>query len=161
MSEDLEISRTLVEELPLFKGFSGYDMELISEYLEIKEFKPYEYVFKEGDPYGSAYFLIEGAVQILKKIEENKQPKVLAEIRVPHMFGELALISMGKRSASVLTLEPLTVAELSSENFEKLITFQPEIAVNIIRRIANVISDRLKVSNENFVHLSLEIDSSL
>jgi len=161
MSEIRKISKEEVANIPFFYGLSDYDLSIIAEYLQHVEFKALEYVFKEGEHYGSAFFLIKGAVQILKQMEKNMKPKVLAEIRVPQMFGELALISKGTRSASVLALETLTVAELSCDNFEKLILHHPELGVNIIRRIANVISNRLKISNTNYVNMCNEMESSL
>lgn len=161
MSENANLTLEEISSISLFQGLSEYDLYILSEYLKKVEFKACEYVFKEGEPYGSAYFLLQGSVQILKHVENKARQQVLAEIKVPQMFGELALISRGSRSASVLTLEPVVVAEFNCEDFERFIKTQPELAINVTLRIAYIISNRLKISNKNYVRLCSEMETTI
>lgn len=160
MDEKLPVTDEIMESIAFFHGLSDNDMRIIPEYLNLVRFNALEYVFKEGDPYGSAYFLLNGSVQILKHFESQSKQQVLAEITKPQMFGELALVSKGNRSASILTLEPIEAVEISSANFERIITKYPVLAVEIMRRIANVISTRLQISNKTLVHLCAEVETS-
>lgn len=146
-------------QIPFLNDLPDDQLEILSEVMNKKYFAEKDFVFKEGDCFSSVYFLIKGAVKIFKKVPEQTNHKVLAELRAPQLLGEQALISHGKRSASAYALEPLVVAELTYLDFELLIEKHPRLAVNIVRKIANIISVRLKTLNSKYVKEGNQMNS--
>ena len=108
-----------VAKIPFFYDVVGDDLEKLATILAVKSFKGEQTVFKEGDEQSGMFFILEGDVQILKKNNKGKQ-ELLTVLCAPQIFGEMALIDRGRRSATVVAQSELTTAELTRENFENL-----------------------------------------
>ena len=146
-------------QIPFLNDLPDNQLEILAEVMNKKYFASNDYVFREGDAFSSVYFLIKGSVKILKKVPDLAEQKMLAELRAPQLLGEQALISHGKRSAAAYAMEPLMVAELTYQDFEMLIEKHPRLAVNIIKKIANIISVRLKTLNAKYVKEGNQMNS--
>lgn len=59
-------------------------------------------VFVEGDPAGEAFVIVSGMVEI--SIRKNGRKVVLARLAEGQMFGEMAIISQERRSATAYCL---------------------------------------------------------
>jgi CRP-like cAMP-binding protein len=99
-------------------------------------------IFKQGEEGRSLYIIVSGRVKV--HIGDRK----LAEVDTGKYFGEMAVFDTQPRSASVTTLEPCDCLELTQEQLYDAIEETPEIAVNIIRKLSQIIR-RL---NENISH---------
>jgi CRP-like cAMP-binding protein len=76
-------------------------------------------IIKEGEV-GDAYYVIKsGRVAVIKK-ENREQPEQVAVLGEGEAFGEEALISGKRRSATCRTLEETVVLSLSKADFEKI-----------------------------------------
>ncbi len=59
------------------------------------------YVFRKGDPATDFYVLEKGEVEVLRQLEEGKEPEVVAVFGPGDFFGEMALVEDRPRNASV------------------------------------------------------------
>jgi CRP-like cAMP-binding protein len=76
-------------------------------------------IIKEGEV-GDAYYVIKsGKVAVLKK-EDREQPEQVAVLSEGEAFGEEALISGKRRSATCRAMEETVVLSLSKADFEKI-----------------------------------------
>lgn len=100
-------------------------------------------VFAEGDPGDSVYFIVEGAVQVLRKTESGR-PRLLAHIRDGWLVGEMAILDRGPRSATVLAVGKTRMACLRLVDFEALLSDDPVTASLMLRRVARMLSLRLR-----------------
>jgi EAL domain-containing protein (putative c-di-GMP-specific phosphodiesterase class I) len=73
-------------------------------------------LFREGEPADCAYILQEGRLEVSQLHGGAKE--VVAELNPGDLFGELALIQDGVRSATVTALEPPTVAVILREQLD-------------------------------------------
>jgi CRP-like cAMP-binding protein len=80
------------------------------------------------------YFLTGGKVRVIIYSSEGKVV-VFRDLRAPAMFGEIAAIDGGPRSASIEVVEACTVASLSATEFERLLLREPTVAVATLRHI--------------------------
>ena len=69
----------------------------------------------------------------------------------PSMFGEMALIDGSRRSATALANSTVKTLSLKKKDFERLIENHPSVAITILRRIARIISMRLRRTNIFYV----------
>ena len=60
---------------------------------------------------------------------------VFTDLRPGAMFGEIAAIDRGPRSASVEAIEACTIASLSAPQFEDLLMGQPVVALATLRHV--------------------------
>src|SRR5262249_43093541 len=61
---------------------------------------------------------------------------VFVDLKATMMFGEIAAIDRGPRSASIEALEPCLIASLSSDAFEKLMLREPSVAIAALSHMA-------------------------
>jgi CRP-like cAMP-binding protein len=141
-----------VAKIPFFYDVMGEDLDKLANILEQKSFKADQLVFNEGDEQTGMYFILEGEVQILKKNIRGKQ-ELLTVLCAPQIFGEMALIDRGRRSASVIAQTELVTAELTRENFEVFMDEEPALAVHIIRKIAHTLSLRLRKVSASYANV--------
>jgi CRP-like cAMP-binding protein len=90
-------------------------------------------------------FLVRGKARVIIYSPEGKAV-IFTDLQTGMMFGEIAAIDRGRRSASIEALEPCTVASMSAEKFEALMLDEPSVAVATLRHLAGEVrrlSDRV------------------
>ena len=80
-------------------------------------------------------FLLSGKARVVIYSSEGIAV-VFRDLTAGMMFGEIAAIDRGPRSASVESLEPCTVASLSAESFEELLVNEPSVALATLQHLA-------------------------
>lgn len=141
-----------VAKIPFFYDVVGDDLDNLAEVLSERAFKSEQLVFQEGDEQTGMYFILKGEVQILKKNNKGKQ-ELLTVLCAPQIFGEMALIDRGRRSATVVAQSELVTAELTRENFEIFMNNKPSLAVHVIRKIAHTLSLRLRKVSASYANV--------
>ena len=71
-------------------------------------FEPGEVIFREGDPAAGAFLVESGTVTISTAGEDGHV--VLATLGPGDLFGEIAVIASGRRTATVESLGPMVLA---------------------------------------------------
>jgi serine/threonine-protein kinase len=97
------------------------------------------YIVREGEPGDAAYILVEGRCEIRKGA-----PGVAETLKVLEpgdVFGEMAILTEGPRTASVLATEPTTVLVVTSRVLEQeMAALKPWIA-RLLESLANRFRD--------------------
>jgi CRP-like cAMP-binding protein len=104
-----------------------------------KEFKRGTSLFREGEPGKEMYVLQSGRVAISKKVRDVE--KVLAVLGPGEFFGEMAIISNKPRNASATVEEDARLLVIDPRTFEMMIRGNSEIAVRMIKKLAERLSD--------------------
>ncbi len=123
-------------------------------------------LFREGDPGKEMYVLQSGKVAISKKVRDVE--KVLAILGPGEFFGEMAIISNKPRNASATVEEEARVLVIDPRTFEAMIRGNSEIAVRMIKKLAERLSDAdaqienllLSDPNSRIVHHMLQLCQS-
>jgi CRP-like cAMP-binding protein len=104
-----------------------------------KEFPKGTVLFREGEPGKEMYVLQSGKVAISKKVRDVE--KVLAILGPGEFFGEMAIISNKPRNASASIEEDARLLMIDPRTFEAMIRGNAEIAVRMIKKLAERLSD--------------------
>ncbi len=99
-----------------------------------KNFQPGDYIFKEGETGGYAYLLEEGSVEIVKLTPKGLS--VLVTLQKGALFGEMAIIEGGLRSAGAKAATSVSVKEIDSGDFLGYIQGKPQVALNLLKRMS-------------------------
>ena len=99
-----------------------------------KNFQPGDYIFKEGETGGYAYLLEEGSVEIVKLTPKGLS--VLVTLQKGTLFGEMAIIEGGLRSAGAKAVTSVSVKEIDSSDFLAYIRGKPQVALNLLKRMS-------------------------
>jgi HlyD family secretion protein len=100
-----------------------------------RSFAAGEFIFEEGDIGDFAYVLLSGEAEICK-ISEGEIIK-LVDIKANTLFGEMALIDKSVRSASARAITDIIVREIDETAFMAHIKKSPDVAMNMMLRLAN------------------------
>ncbi len=96
-------------------------------------------LFREGDPGKEMYVLQAGLVAISKRVRDVE--KVLAVLGAGEFFGEMAIISNKPRNASAMVESDARLLVIDPRTFEAMIRGNSEIAVRMIKKLAERLSD--------------------
>jgi CRP/FNR family cyclic AMP-dependent transcriptional regulator len=96
-------------------------------------------LFREGEPGKEMFVLQSGKVAISKKVRDVE--KVLAILGPGEFFGEMAIISNKPRNASAIVEEDAKLLMIDPRTFEAMIRGNSEIAVRMIKKLAERLSD--------------------
>jgi signal-transduction protein with cAMP-binding, CBS, and nucleotidyltransferase domain len=78
------------------------------------------FVFKKGDPATDFYVVEKGEVEVLRQLEEGKEPEVVAVFGAGDFFGEMALVEERPRNASVRTRTDTEVTVIGKGMFARM-----------------------------------------
>jgi len=97
-----------------------------------------ELIIRKGDADTDVYFVLSGQVAVFNYVDTAAQV-FLSEFFPGDMFGELAVIDGGVRSAWVVAVADSTVAVLPGAVFLKAVTSNSDITLNIMKHMSQII----------------------
>lgn len=110
--------------------------EALGRYGRLRTYPARTALFHQGDPSRHVLILMAGWVKITSVSRGGSE--ALLALRGPgDILGELAAVDGGPRSATVTTLMPCRVQAVDGERFVEAVTQLPEIALALIRHLAN------------------------
>lgn len=112
------------------------------------EIKNGELALRAGDRGDTAYFILSGAVEVF--IERDGRHVTLARLGKGEIFGEMAIIDPGPRSASVRAVEDTICIVTTYDDFTRSMAENPQFATEFLRTLVA----RLREANARIVELS-------
>lgn len=126
---------TMFENVPLFEGLSGADIEALSSRAITRNYRKNTIVIDQGDETDSLYVVISGRLKVFLRDEEGKEV-ILAFLNPGESFGELSLLDRSPRSASVETQEETKLAMISRTPFYEFLSSNIQVTINLLETLA-------------------------
>ncbi|EXI71065.1 MAG TPA: cyclic nucleotide-binding domain-containing protein [Candidatus Accumulibacter phosphatis] len=135
-----------LQQQPLFGGVGDAATQAIMQLMRPQEFAAGEVIVHEGDDGDSLFVICSGTVEVLKACPTAADPlgKRIAVLGVGDVFGEMELIDMQHRSASIRTLEPVRVLALDNGSLFRVYESDPPTFTLIVMNLARELSRRLR-----------------
>lgn len=111
-------------------------------------------IIREGAPGGMLHVILEGNVEVRKKAATGDE-KPLATLGPGTVFGEMSLFDGFPYSASVVSTELTRTLSMFRNDFMSLADTAPVLAFKISVNLLNILSRKLRKTNENLVTLAL------
>lgn len=140
LDEEDEVSVALAE-VPIFGGLSAAELELVGGMLEQRRFEAGAVVVEEGSPGRELFVIARGEAEVLKGAT------TLATLDPPACFGEMALIGIVPRSATVRARTELTAMVLPYQRIAALSESHPRTFTMIVMNLAREVCRRLQQTN--------------
>ena len=105
-----------------------------------KTYEPGEVIIAEYEPGDSFYLIQSGRVQLVKCVNGSK--KNLDVLKPGEFFGEMAILDNSPRSATCMAAGRVKCLEFNKENFELLITGNPQMALLLLKLFCKRIYDQ-------------------
>jgi len=131
--------------LPLVSDFTADQIERLRGWLEPVAWSAGEVVFRSGDPGSSLYLVTQGRASV--HILHDDGDIRLATFAPGAVFGELALLDRGPRSATITADEDLKAFGLSDASFAVLCQQQPDLAIKLLTALGRELSVRIRYAN--------------
>ena len=123
---------------PVASGLKQFSLPAFARFA--KTFEPGSVIISEYEP-GDCFYLIQsGRVQLVKCV--NGKKKNLDILMPGEFFGEMAILENTPRSATCVAIDKVEVLEFNKQNFEILITGNPQIAMILIKLFCKRIYDQ-------------------
>jgi CRP/FNR family transcriptional regulator len=148
MGED---SVELLTRVPLFAELSGAELDHIASVAVPRSFPKGVRVFHEGDHSDACYIVRAGDLRVTREHSDGRAI-ALATLGPGDIFGELAMLDGGTRSASVETLTDAELLALPAPDVRRVIAAHGDIAAKLIVAITR----RLRETNERVARQSFQ-----
>jgi CRP/FNR family transcriptional regulator, cyclic AMP receptor protein len=113
-------------------GLEPQELDELTRQAAVRKLPRQALVVSEGDRTDSLYIILSGKVKVF--LSEEGRQVTLRTLGPGDYFGEMVL-DQGPRSASVMTVEPATLATVSRDTFEAFIAAHPDFTVRLIKKL--------------------------
>lgn len=122
----------------LFSQLDSRGLKEVASAATMRSATKHDIIFHEGDVATAFYIVASGKVKVMKTSPDGKEQILM--IALPgDSFAEAALFGGGKFPASAEALEDSELIMISREKFVRLLGQNPDIAVNLIARLAGLL----------------------
>jgi CRP/FNR family transcriptional regulator, cyclic AMP receptor protein len=144
-ARDVPISNVALREIGLFGALSDEILDHLARRLVTARVVPGDVIFREGDAFArEMYVVLDGEMEVFKRGRRSKEVRI-AILGPNDWFGEMSLIDMQPRSATVRALAPSRLLKMTSEDLDDLYRCDLKSYALIVLNIARGMSRRLRV----------------
>lgn len=132
----------LLEKFPAFKGLPSLVKLALAQKLQVIRVDEVTPVFAEGEASDGAWFILEGEVSV------GRNGKTLANLPAGTMFGVVACLDHGPRSASCVTTGPATLLRMLRRDFDQLFLSGHRFAFQLVDLVGRQLVQHLRDANQ-------------
>jgi len=136
----------VLQGMPVFGGLREDALRVLLEQARTVERRAGSWFFREGDPARSMFVLETGEAQVTKQWREREF--VLNSLKPGDCFGEMALMDLAPRSASVRAETDCRSMEFSTDDLLRLYEVDVEQFALIQMNIGREVCRRLRATDE-------------
>jgi CRP-like cAMP-binding protein len=131
----------LLQQFPAFRGLSSLVKLALAQKLQVIRVDEITPVFAEGEVSDGAWFIVEGEVSV------GRNGKTLANLPAGTMFGVVACLDAGPRSASCVTTGPALLLRMVARDFDQLFLSGHRFAFQLVDLVARQLVQHLRDAN--------------
>ena len=124
----------ILDKVEIFEGLTQLEMDALTASSVTRSYPKNTVIINENDHADSLYLIESGRVKVYCS-DKNGKEFIMNTLTTGDHFGELALLDDDKRSASVRTMEKSNFCIIYKEDFNQVLTQQPNIAKTLIRNL--------------------------
>lgn len=142
------VSIDLLKRVSTFSGLSEEQLARIAKLCRSENHNKGDDVVREGDPSNELYIIQEGSVEIILGGTSAPGPTPILHLGKGQIFGEMALVDRGLRSATVRATSDNTVLHvIIRDAFNRLCDEDTHIGYIVMRNVAADLSFKLRHYN--------------
>ena len=130
--------------MDVLSGFDDEEIRMLGSIVEQVDYPRGAAIIREGETADALYLLSAGQVSICLRIKHGNRRQRLGTISPGVVFGELAVLDGGTRSADAIAEQPAHCYVLPMAQLKTLATRYPEIERKLIGNIARELARRLR-----------------
>jgi CRP-like cAMP-binding protein len=138
------IAKTAIVDLlgrtPLFGSLDEAERRAVADEMREVNFEPSQVIFARGDTGREIYLVVSGRVRISVLTAEGRELS-FAHAEAGSIFGEIAMLDGGPRSADATAVGKVSALSLSKPAFKRLMETQPHVAEAAVRFLCSRIRE--------------------
>jgi CRP-like cAMP-binding protein len=155
-SERVE-AKPFLSGIAVFGGLPDGAMDQLLGFIQTRDYQRGDKVCTEGEPGREMFILQSGEVEVRKHLGEGRHTP-LARLRVGDCFGEMSLIDVQARSASVIAVEATRLYVLTNMDLYQLYQSNLEAYAFLLQNICRELSRRLRRADGVIAEFFLRIE---
>lgn len=130
----------------IFAGMSDWDVRRLVLLSNLQEHDAGEQIVREGAMGEMFYILVDGKALVSRKGQDDETIE-LATLEPGDVFGEIALVSRVKRTASVTCSEKSKILALDWDALQRLQRYSPRLSSCIFLNLSRILGLKLRETN--------------
>ena len=122
-------------------GLEDAEFRELADASSVRDVPGGENVFREGDEADGLYLIDAGTVIVYRRDDSGGDVE-LSTHNAGEIFGELAILEGGRRSASVRAASDARLIVIGREAFLELLARRPTVALNFLAALSRLVRDR-------------------
>jgi CRP-like cAMP-binding protein len=138
-----------VDELAEIGLFGGLDAAILTDFVQklpLLTLNPGDVVFREGETGRELFVLLSGEMEVVKASKGLREARV-AVFGPGDWFGDMSILDVMPRSATVRSVAPSRVLKMSASDLEALYRRDLKAYAIVVLNIAREMSRRLRVAD--------------
>jgi CRP/FNR family transcriptional regulator, cyclic AMP receptor protein len=127
--------QALLASIPLFQGLSPEQLEKVAALAQVRAYAAREVVVSQGEPARSLFAIVGGRLKVASCGPDGRDT-VLGIMAEGEIFGEVALLDGGTRSATCTAVEPCELLMIDRVQFLELLETAPGISIKLLDVLA-------------------------
>jgi predicted RND superfamily exporter protein len=149
----LRLRDEVIEQSSFFKNMKARQIKKVVLLGKVLEKKKGEYAIKYGDEGNSMFLILNGTADVIVS-DGSGAKKTVAQFKPGNIFGEIAMVSPGPRTADIKASEDLEYLEIDWKGMKRLQMIYPRIAVSLYHNLSVILGERLKDTNKQLMEAS-------
>jgi CRP-like cAMP-binding protein len=141
------LTPTELREIGLFGALGDDALQHLATSLKILHRGADEVIFREGDAAREFFVILQGEVEVFKVLQRGAEAR-LATLTPGHWFGEMSVLDVQPRSASVRALVPCTLLVVTARDLDALYRRDLKSYTLVVLNVARELARRLRVVDE-------------
>jgi CRP-like cAMP-binding protein len=138
------IAKTAIVDLlgrtPLFGSLDEAERRAVADEMREVNFDPSQVIFARGDAGREIYLVVSGRVRLSVLTAEGRELS-FAHAEAGAIFGEIAMLDGGPRSADATAVNKVSALSLSKPAFKRLMETEPHVAEAAVRFLCSRIRE--------------------
>ena len=144
----LKLREEVIKQSPFFEGLKAWQRKKVCLLGRMVEKNAGDYVVVQGEMGRSMFLLLDGVADVVGHDEKTGRDITFATLKPGDVFGEIALIKAGPRSANVVAREPVRMLEIDWDGLKRIHRIYPRIGGKLFLNLAKILGERLVHTNE-------------
>jgi CRP/FNR family cyclic AMP-dependent transcriptional regulator len=137
---------TILGNVELLDGVTPYELETIANICQERTYENGEMITTQGEPGDELFVICDGFVEVLRSgTSPESSPRTVVNLGQGQLFGEMALVDRGPRSATIRAISENTVVQvIKRDEFDRLCDENHHLGYIVMRNIAADLSFKLR-----------------
>ncbi|NPV22241.1 Crp/Fnr family transcriptional regulator [Bradyrhizobium aeschynomenes] len=139
---------------PFFGGLSNASLDLLISMLVVREFDSRATIVAEGEPGRSMFVVHSGMLEVSERLETGGAIR-MSSLQPGDFFGEMTLLEMQNRSATVVAETPTVLYELTAQQLYAFYKADAHAYVIVMQNINRELCRRLRRADDRIKALEM------